>query len=118
MGSGGGKDPHFNSELEWIRFREDALGEYAFPVEGTTGKLSRKIKENPFVPLGAVATLAALTYGLWCFRQGRSQHSQYMMRARIGAQGLTVAAILGGFFIGAKGTTTEQKAAPTTPTPK
>lgn len=52
MGSGGGKDPHFNSELEWIRFREDALGEYAFPVEGTTGKLSRKIKENPFVPLG------------------------------------------------------------------
>jgi hypothetical protein len=50
MGSSG-KDTDFNSELEWIQFRQDALGEYAFQ-EGPQDKLSRKIKENPFVPIG------------------------------------------------------------------
>lgn len=56
--------------------------------------------------------MAALTYGLWCFRQGRAQHSQYMMRARIAAQGFTVFAILGGFFLGA-GSSTSANNTPT-----
>lgn len=51
MGSGG-KDQEFNSELEWIRFRQDALGDYAFQEEGEGAKFSRKIKENPLVPIG------------------------------------------------------------------
>lgn len=46
-------------------------------------------------------TLTALTYGLWCFRQGRGRDSQMMMRARIAAQGFTVVAILGGIVLGA-----------------
>lgn len=46
------------------------------------------------------ATLGALTYGLWCFRQGRGQHSQMMMRTRIGAQAFTIVAVLIGVMYG------------------
>ncbi len=40
------------AELEWVRFREETLGEHAFPQETSGLKLMRKIKENPFVPIG------------------------------------------------------------------
>lgn len=59
--SGGGKvDPaaakgsdivEINSELEWIRFREETLGPAAYQ-EAAGSKFMRKIKENPFVPIG------------------------------------------------------------------
>uniref|UniRef100_A0A8C5PBV0 HIG1 domain-containing protein n=1 Tax=Leptobrachium leishanense TaxID=445787 RepID=A0A8C5PBV0_9ANUR len=64
--------------------------------EGVKGKFIRKVKENPFVPLGCLATAGALTYGLISFKQGRTRQSQLLMRARILAQGLTVAALMGG----------------------
>ncbi|CAG2059438.1 unnamed protein product [Timema podura] len=48
---------------------------------------------------GSLATVGALGYGLWCFRQGRSKMSQYMMRARIVAQGFTLVALLIGVSI-------------------
>nr|CAD7453314.1 unnamed protein product [Timema tahoe] len=47
----------------------------------------------------SLATVGALGYGLWCFRQGRSKMSQYMMRARIVAQGFTLVALLIGVSI-------------------
>ncbi|CAL8115464.1 unnamed protein product [Orchesella dallaii] len=89
-----------NAELEWLRFREETLGPAAYQ-EAAGSKLMRKVKENPFVPIGAFATLGALSYGLWCFRQGRGRDSQMMMRARIGAQGFTIVAIMMGVFVGA-----------------
>nr|CAD7587636.1 unnamed protein product [Timema genevievae] len=49
--------------------------------------------------VGSLATVGALGYGLWCFRQGRSKMSQYMMRARIVAQGFTLVALLIGVSI-------------------
>jgi len=88
------------AHLEWIRFREEVLGPAAYQ-EAAGSKLMRKIKENPFVPIGSFATLAALSYGLWCFRQGRGRDSQMMMRARIAAQGFTIVAIMMGVFVGA-----------------
>jgi len=41
-----------NAELEWIRFREDALGTELYPEEKARNKFSRKIMENPAVPIG------------------------------------------------------------------
>ncbi|KXJ71035.1 HIG1 domain family member 2A, mitochondrial [Aedes albopictus] len=81
------------AELEWIQMRKDYTDIHA---ETTREKMERKVKENPLVPIGCAATLSALGYGLWSFRQGRKQMSQYMMRARILAQGFTVMALIVG----------------------
>ncbi|KAM4747632.1 HIG1 domain family member 2A, mitochondrial [Rhinophrynus dorsalis] len=70
-------------------------------AEGFKNKFIRKMKENPFVPIGCLATAGALTYGLISFKQGKTQQSQMMMRTRIGAQGFTVVAILFGVVMAA-----------------
>ncbi|XP_051834951.1 HIG1 domain family member 2A, mitochondrial [Antechinus flavipes] len=72
-----------------------------FRDESFRDKLIRKIRENPVVPLGCLATAGALSYGLYCFHRGNSQRSQLMMRTRILAQGFTVVAILGGLVVSA-----------------
>ncbi|CAL8263593.1 unnamed protein product [Lota lota] len=61
-------------------------------------KLLRKTKENPFVPIGCLATAGALAYGLRAFHQGKTRQSQLLMRGRIFAQGFTVVAIIFGVF--------------------
>ncbi|CAI9542496.1 unnamed protein product [Staurois parvus] len=71
----------------------------AIQREGFRGKFVRKVKENPLVPIGCLATAAALTFGLISFRQGKSHQSQLMMRTRIGAQGFTVVALIFGIFM-------------------
>ncbi|XP_003900610.1 HIG1 domain family member 2A, mitochondrial [Papio anubis] len=62
-------------------------------------KFLRKTRENPVVPIGCLATAAALTYGLYSFYRGDSRRSQLMMRTRIAAQGFTVTALLLGLAI-------------------
>ncbi|XP_072204317.1 HIG1 domain family member 2A, mitochondrial [Excalfactoria chinensis] len=64
--------------------------------EGFADKFLRKTRENPLVPLGCLCTLGVLTYGLISFKRGNTRHSQLMMRARVAAQGFTLAALLGG----------------------
>ncbi|KAH8303731.1 hypothetical protein KR018_008973 [Drosophila ironensis] len=81
-------------ELDWIQLRQD-LGPVV-EMETTKEKLMRKIKENPLVPIGCVATTAALTAGLYNFRTGNRKMSQLMMRSRIAAQGFTVLALIAG----------------------
>ncbi|XP_069553080.1 HIG1 domain family member 2A, mitochondrial [Brachyistius frenatus] len=61
-------------------------------------KLIRKIKDNPFVPIGCLGTAGALTYGLRAFHRGKNKQSQLLMRGRIIAQGFTVVAIIVGVF--------------------
>ncbi|XP_030841509.1 HIG1 domain family member 2A, mitochondrial-like [Strongylocentrotus purpuratus] len=73
--------------------------------EGFREKLIKKLKQNPFVPIGCLATAGALTYGLVMFKRGNTAKSQTMMRARVAAQGFTIAAILVGVFMGAGRTT-------------
>ncbi|XP_058064461.1 HIG1 domain family member 2A, mitochondrial-like [Anopheles bellator] len=80
-------------ELDWIQMRQDFSDVHA---ETTKEKMIRKVRENPLVPIGCAATLTALGFGLWNFRKGRSEMSQYMMRARILAQGFTVVALIIG----------------------
>ncbi|CAH0719979.1 unnamed protein product, partial [Brenthis ino] len=82
------------TDLDWIQLRRE-MGP-AQHVETTQEKFTRKFRENPFVPIGCLATAGALTYGLWCFRTGRTKLSQRMMRLRIVAQGFTIAALVAG----------------------
>ncbi|KAG9428446.1 HIG1 domain family member 2A, mitochondrial [Apis mellifera carnica] len=59
----------------------------------------RKVKENPIIPFGILATTSALSYGLYSFYMGNTKMSQLMMRTRVGAQSFTLLAILGGWLI-------------------
>ncbi|PON61079.1 Hypoxia induced protein, domain containing protein [Trema orientale] len=55
----------------------------------------KKRVRNPLVPVGALLTAGVLTAGLISFRQGNSQLGQMLMRARVVAQGATVALMVG-----------------------
>merc|ERR1712126_261331 len=65
-------------------------------VESAGEKFKRKFWENPVLPVGAGLTTLALLLGLRAFRRQDKHMSQLMMRARVGAQGFTVLALLGG----------------------
>ncbi|CAL9031109.1 unnamed protein product [Prunus brigantina] len=54
----------------------------------------KKRVKNPWVPVGALLTAGVLTAGLISFRQGNSQLGQKLMRARVVAQGGTVALMI------------------------
>ncbi|XP_013784436.1 HIG1 domain family member 2A-like [Limulus polyphemus] len=101
MASSEEEENKMEQHLEWIQLRKDMKSMISPNEEGLREKLLRKTKENPFVPVGCLATTAALSYGLWSMRTGQRKMSQYMMRARILAQGFTVVAIIIGLGIGA-----------------
>jgi Hypoxia induced protein conserved region len=82
-------------ELEWIQMKKEFDSE-RFEPESGKDKLIRKFKENPFVPIGCLATAAALSVGLYSFKKGERRMSQMMMRTRIVAQGFTVVALVVG----------------------
>ena len=63
--------------------------------ETNTEKLWRKMGENPLIPIGATATTAVLCVGIFSFATKRSKLSQVMMRARVVAQGFTIACMVG-----------------------
>ncbi|XP_068133137.1 HIG1 domain family member 2A, mitochondrial [Hyperolius riggenbachi] len=69
--------------------------------EPSESKFMRKVKANPFVPLGCLATAGVLTWGLIAFKQGKRRQSQLLMRARIISQGFTLAAIMVGVVMAA-----------------
>ncbi|CAH1783293.1 unnamed protein product [Owenia fusiformis] len=70
--------------------------------EGILDKFKRKAGENPFVPIGLGMTTVVLGLGLWQMRTGNVKRSQFFMRARIAAQGSTVAALLIGVWYSSK----------------
>ncbi|KAI0396458.1 hypoxia induced protein conserved region-domain-containing protein [Xylariaceae sp. FL0594] len=59
-------------------------------------KISRKLKEEPLVPLGAFLTVFALFNAWRGMRRGDHEAVQRSFRARVVAQGFTIAAILLG----------------------
>ncbi|KAG2184776.1 hypothetical protein INT43_000689 [Umbelopsis isabellina] len=62
-------------------------------------KLTRKCKEEPFVPAGVALTcfaLGAATYGV---KKGRRSYANNMLRVRVAAQGFTIAAMIVGSFV-------------------
>lgn len=84
-------------ELDWVKIREDLDSD--FIGETIFEKAKRKTRDNPLVPLGVLATTAALTVGLISFSRGKTEMQQYMMRARVGAQAFTIICIVAGFIL-------------------
>ncbi|KAL0134675.1 hypothetical protein PUN28_001456 [Cardiocondyla obscurior] len=86
-----------DDDLDWVKVREDLDGSYL--TETIWQKATRKTKENPLVPIGALATTVALSLGVYNFYKGRTEMQQYMMRARVGAQAFTIVAMIAGFIL-------------------
>lgn len=59
-------------------------------------RLTRKFKEEPFVPLGILATCTALFGASVALRKGNQNNANKFFRWRIYAQGFTVAAMVAG----------------------
>lgn len=69
-------------------------------AETFAGKLVTKIKRDPLVPIGCVATAVILGGGLYTLVSNNPSLSQRFMRARILAQGATVVMLCtGGLFL-------------------
>ncbi|CAH1407844.1 unnamed protein product [Nezara viridula] len=59
--------------------------------ESQTSRLSRKISENPFMPLGIVGLIMACGFGAYQFKnRGKMSTSVYLMQLRVGAQSAVV----------------------------
>ncbi|XP_026749146.1 HIG1 domain family member 2A, mitochondrial [Galleria mellonella] len=85
-------------DLDWVQLRRE-MSNVTQHAETTKEKFTRKFTENPFVPLGCLATAGALSFGLWSFKSGKTKLSQQMMRLRIVAQGFTIAALVVGVMM-------------------
>lgn len=64
--------------------------------EGRANKLWRKLRQEPLIPLGCVATCYALYMASKSIRAGDHNQTNRMFRARIYAQGFTLVAIVAG----------------------
>ncbi|KAL1405480.1 Respiratory supercomplex factor 1, mitochondrial [Vanrija albida] len=58
-----------------------------------------KCKEQPMVPIGAIATTAALLGASASLRSGNRRQFQHFLRLRVAAQGVTVVAMVVGAFM-------------------
>ncbi|KAF2367100.1 Hypoxia induced protein domain [Trinorchestia longiramus] len=89
------------AELDWIVMH----GYEDQPLqEGFREKTKKKIQENPFIPIGCIATAGILGMGLVNMMRGNKRNSQLLMRLRVASQGLTVAALLVGAIFNARKT--------------
>lgn len=67
-----------------------------FFEEGRAAKLWRKLRQEPLIPLGGLATCYALYQATKSIRAGDHHQTNRMFRARIYAQGFTLVAIVAG----------------------
>ncbi|KAF8803367.1 hypothetical protein BYT27DRAFT_7235132 [Phlegmacium glaucopus] len=65
-------------------------------LETWGNKFTRKFKENPWVPLGCLATCGALIMSAAKMRAGKSTSMNHWLRARVVLQGVTLVALLAG----------------------
>ncbi|KAG9240451.1 hypoxia induced protein conserved region-domain-containing protein [Calycina marina] len=71
-------------------------GNAEFYEESGFQKITRRLKEEPLIPLGCILTAAALIGASKSIRAGDHNRAQRMFRARIVAQGFTLVAMLAG----------------------
>ncbi|XP_012286992.1 HIG1 domain family member 2A, mitochondrial [Orussus abietinus] len=83
-------------KLDWVLLQESS-----YDVESSSEKFVRKLGDNPLVPIGCLATVVALSFGLFNFYKGNKQMQQYMMRARVAAQSFTIIAMIAGLGLAA-----------------
>ncbi|TVY12597.1 Mitochondrial respiratory supercomplex factor 1 [Lachnellula arida] len=67
-----------------------------FYEENRWQKLSRRLKEEPLIPLGCALTCAALVGATRSIRAGDQHRTNRMFRARIAAQAFTLVAMVAG----------------------
>ena len=74
-------------------------------VSSTPGfeRFKRKLKAEPLVPIGCLATATILGMGLLQLKRGNVKASQKLMRGRVAAQTATVLAMAYGAYSAAKG---------------
>ncbi|KAG8196427.1 hypothetical protein JTE90_009057 [Oedothorax gibbosus] len=80
-------------KLEWVQTFDDLHKQHLEDKKDIRFKMIKKIKENPFVPIGMLATATVLGFGLHAMKTGNKRRSQLMMRTRVLCQGFTVAAL-------------------------
>lgn len=98
-------DSQQRSPTPRVRVREvedyDHVTQPSFHVEysdaGSQDK-NDKLRKNPMVPISAAATAAILAGGLYQFKRGNAIWSQRLMRARVFAQGTTLALLAGSVY--------------------
>ncbi|CAD6447757.1 cc278e95-1b57-41d8-a488-07dd1ae4b1e7 [Sclerotinia trifoliorum] len=71
-------------------------GDTDFYEENRLQKLTRRLKEEPLIPLGCILTTLALVGATRSIRAGDHNRTQRMFRARIYAQGFTLLAMVAG----------------------
>eukprot|EP01006_Ploeotia_vitrea_P027665 TRINITY_DN60445_c0_g1_i1.p3 TRINITY_DN60445_c0_g1~~TRINITY_DN60445_c0_g1_i1.p3 ORF type:complete len:124 (+),score=85.36 TRINITY_DN60445_c0_g1_i1:184-555(+) len=79
------------------------------PRQDFKTKFSKKMARDPMVPLGTVAAFGVLFAGLGAFYKKDSHALQRFMRARVFAQGVTVAALGVGAYFGMTGQPEEER---------
>jgi len=68
-------------------------------LETWTGKLKRKFRENPFVPIGVLGTCGVFYMAARRFNQGNARGMNYWLRWRVGMQGATLVALVIGTVV-------------------
>ncbi|KAG8761096.1 Respiratory supercomplex factor 1, mitochondrial [Serendipita sp. 396] len=88
---------------------------YGIENETFSDKAKRKIKEEPLVTIGAIATVGALLMATRQFRRGDRRSMNHWLRFRVAAQGFTVLAICSyGFAIRSRRKAAEEAGEPAT----
>jgi len=82
-------------KLDWILANN-------VPERGTTEYKMNKLKENPFVPIGCLSTAVILGVGVSSMTWSDKRWSNWLMRARITSQAVTVVAIIAGTYYASK----------------
>jgi len=75
------------------------MGSPELPKEAQKAKLMDKLMAEPLVPIGCAVTAGVLVGGIVSFHKGNVRMSQKMMRARVLAQGATLAALAYGAYL-------------------
>lgn len=69
--------------------------------ESNQNKLWKKIKKDPFVPIGVFGCIGAIIYGYYNHKnRGNISTSTYLMKLRVKAQGMVVGAMALGVVWG------------------
>ncbi|KAJ2778441.1 Respiratory supercomplex factor 1, mitochondrial [Coemansia javaensis] len=69
---------------------------------GGSRTITGKLREEPLVPLGVAATVAAFLYASWGIHRNNTRMTQWGMRGRVAMQGLTLVALVGYGLYGAR----------------
>jgi hypothetical protein len=82
--------------------KTEALDYFSEVEQKKTNKyevLANLAKKNPLVPIGCLITAGVLIRGIYAMKQRDSIKSQMMMRYRVGAQGVTILALVFGTIL-------------------